>query len=285
MDVAVAYTSVASARCRPTLIGQCEKPQAVGRQQIQIPTLFPYPHLTANEGMTAAQKRSIMSFAKGRSDCEAERDIIARGFVDMLDLLSKEESNTKDYFKARLYDLETDKNLSDEERQTYSSPLFTQMYDVDDKHDRIRRTILMGLYSFWETSLLNICEYGDATERDSPKKRLSVDNNIKHTSKKNCECGCAIYLQEIYKEEQLPEFARLIKDYIRELRNYITHGTANEERKRTISELSKSHPEFGIKAGCNCKCHLSTYKGLEEILTVIKSALNQAEQQTKLDKR
>ena len=120
--------------------------------------------------MTAAQKRSIMSFAKGRSDCEAERDIIARGFVDMLDLLSKEESNTKDYFKARLYDLETDKNLSDEERQTYSSPLFTQMYDVDDKHDRIRRTILMGLYSFWETSLLNICEYGDATERDSPKK-------------------------------------------------------------------------------------------------------------------
>ena len=40
MDVAVAYTSVASARCRPTLIGQCEKPRAVGRQQIQTSTLF-----------------------------------------------------------------------------------------------------------------------------------------------------------------------------------------------------------------------------------------------------
>ena len=29
----------------------------------------------------------------------------------MLELLSKEETETKDYFKARLYDLETDKEL------------------------------------------------------------------------------------------------------------------------------------------------------------------------------
>ena len=27
-------------RCRPTIDRQCEKPQAVGRQQIQTPTLF-----------------------------------------------------------------------------------------------------------------------------------------------------------------------------------------------------------------------------------------------------
>lgn len=30
-------------RCRPTIDRQCEKPQAVERQQIQIPTLFLFP--------------------------------------------------------------------------------------------------------------------------------------------------------------------------------------------------------------------------------------------------
>ena len=34
------HTSVASARCRSILIGQCEKPLFVGRQQIQTSTLF-----------------------------------------------------------------------------------------------------------------------------------------------------------------------------------------------------------------------------------------------------
>ncbi len=47
-------------RCRPTLIGQCEKPQVVGRQQIQIPALFFYLNQSiANEGMTAAQGYEI----------------------------------------------------------------------------------------------------------------------------------------------------------------------------------------------------------------------------------
>ena len=40
----------ASACCRPTLTGQCEKPLNVGRQQIQIPTLFLYTNLTPTRG-------------------------------------------------------------------------------------------------------------------------------------------------------------------------------------------------------------------------------------------
>ena len=36
----IAYTGVGFCSCRPTLVRQCEKPQMVGRQQIQIPTLF-----------------------------------------------------------------------------------------------------------------------------------------------------------------------------------------------------------------------------------------------------
>ncbi len=39
-------------RCRPTIDGQCEKPQNVGRQPIQIPALFRFKHqqLTSQRG-------------------------------------------------------------------------------------------------------------------------------------------------------------------------------------------------------------------------------------------
>ena len=50
-DAMVAYTGVGFWRCRPTIDGQCEKPQAVGRQPIQIPTLFPYTNLTPTRGV------------------------------------------------------------------------------------------------------------------------------------------------------------------------------------------------------------------------------------------
>lgn len=47
----VAYTGVGFWRCRPTIDGQCETPQAVGRQPIQIPALFPYTNLTPTRGV------------------------------------------------------------------------------------------------------------------------------------------------------------------------------------------------------------------------------------------
>ncbi len=51
-------------RCRLTLLGQCEKPQMVGRQQIQIPTLFLYKPINyANERMTAAPFKKMRKLA------------------------------------------------------------------------------------------------------------------------------------------------------------------------------------------------------------------------------
>ena len=47
----VAYTGVGFWRCRPTIDGQCETPQAVGRQPIQIPALFAYTNLTPTRGV------------------------------------------------------------------------------------------------------------------------------------------------------------------------------------------------------------------------------------------
>ena len=47
----VAYIGVGFWRCRPTLVRQCETPQAVGRQPIQIPALFAYANLTPTRGV------------------------------------------------------------------------------------------------------------------------------------------------------------------------------------------------------------------------------------------
>ena len=41
-EAMITYTGVGFCSCRPTWIGQCEKPRPVGRWPIQIPTLFLY---------------------------------------------------------------------------------------------------------------------------------------------------------------------------------------------------------------------------------------------------
>ena len=53
-DTLSTYISVGFCGCRPTIDGQCEKPQGVGRQQIQIPTLLISNLTRADEGKTEA---------------------------------------------------------------------------------------------------------------------------------------------------------------------------------------------------------------------------------------
>lgn len=70
-DAMVAYTGVGFWRCRPTIDGQCEKPQAVGRQPIQIPTLFPYTNLTPTRGVRRHEgKKMLLHLIYGESNAD-----------------------------------------------------------------------------------------------------------------------------------------------------------------------------------------------------------------------
>lgn len=213
-----------------------------------------------------------MTIAKGRTDCESEREIIVQGFKDLLRVLMAAKKQTEEHAKAALYDIINDNTLSDEERWVQMKPFNDLLSEQEETDIRIRRTILIGLFSFWELSLKDICGYYriDVGMPKREKKR-----NEGKVPKGDGFYKVNDYIKAIFPLE-LPNAVDLISNQIRDLRNYMTHGSTDEKRKGIIDKLMDSHPEFFI--GKNSGGYLiSSYKGLNSILRNICDCLQIAE--------
>lgn len=221
-----------------------------------------------------------MAFAKGRTNCEAERDTIVRGFTDLLKVLKQAKKQKETRIKAELYDIINDTTLSDEERQTQMNPFHGLMREQEETDLRIRRTILIGLFSFWELSIKDICDYyklNIATVKcDKPK----IKNN---KPKENNRYSENDYLNAIFHSDR-PEKVGLISSAIKQLRNYMTHGTANYDRMTIINNLMVTHPEFCISKIQN-DYFITSYEGLENILNTIQDGLLYVETSAKTSQK
>lgn len=213
-----------------------------------------------------------MSIAKGRTDCEAERDTIVQGFNDLLRVLKDAKTRTEEYAKAALYELLQDKTLSEEERFTQMKPFYDLLSEQEETDIRIRRTILIGMFSFWELSLKDICGYYridvKATKgQKSPKEGKTKTGNTVYNVND--------YMSAIFRLGK-PDVVRLISTEIKELRNYMTHGSADEKRQRIIDNLMAAHPEFCITKVCG-DYHINSYNGFDSLLKSISEGLQCAE--------
>ena len=213
--------------------------------------------------------------AKGRSDCEAERDTIVQGFNDLLRVLKDAKNRTEEHAKAALYDIIHDESLSDEERRTEMKGYTDLLSEQEETDIKIRRTILIGLFSFWETSLRNICDYykiavKKANIRKTPNKLKPDKEPIYNVTD---------YLTAIF-HSNLPDTLELINSKIKELRNYMTHGSADAERMAIVDSLITDHPEFGIRKTAN-HYHIASYDGLDHILKVLNDGTVRAEMTAK----
>lgn len=220
-----------------------------------------------------------MTFAKGRTNCEAERDIIVQGYTDLLKVLKQAKLQKETGIKAELYDIICDSTISHEERQTQMRPFYEDLSEQEETNRRIRRSILIGLFSFWELSLKEVCEYynldtagGKGTK---PKKKSESQKDEPHYGEND-------YLKAIFHTNR-PEKVELISSKIRELRNYMTHGTAGATRKVAIDTLISTHPEFCISKECG-DYSIPSYDGLEQIMDTIKESLFCAEATAKQSK-
>ena len=211
-----------------------------------------------------------MSIAKGRTDCEAERDTIMRGFNDLLMILKQSKNQTEVQAKSTLYDIIHNKCLSDEERLTQMSPLNALLTEQEELDIRIRSTILIGLFSFWELSLKAICEYykidiscfkGKRKESKSPNKKIDYSVND--------------YINAIFHSRH-PKNIDVISSEIKELRNYMTHGNAKGTRKSIIENLILKYPEFCIAKSPD-GYFITSYDGMDNILKIINDGLMCAE--------
>lgn len=216
-----------------------------------------------------------MTIAKGCTDCESEREIIVQGFGDLLRVLMETKKQTEEHAKAALYDIINDNTLSEEERWLQMKSFNDLLSEQEETDIRIRRTVLIGMFAFWELSLKNICEYYGIDVK-STKEPKSKNNN---KSPKSERFYVNNYINAIFRLGR-PDIVELIISEIKELRNYMTHGSADEKRQSIIDNLMDLHPEFCIAKNCG-EYHIYSYNGLDSILRNIYDGLQIAEVTTK----
>ena len=210
-----------------------------------------------------------MTIAKGRTNCEAERDIIVQGFYELLNELKHAKNQIEIQAKAALYDVVNDKSLSNEERLTQMRPFEELLSKQEEKDIRIRRTILIGLFSFWELSLKNLCEYYKINiTKTKNNKKESISKNVYKFSEND-------YLNAIFRDHR-PKNIGLISSQIKELRNYMTHGNAGENRQAIIDNFIATYPDFCVSK-INSDYYINSYDGLDKILKIINDSLIDSE--------
>ena len=212
---------------------------------------------------------------KGRSDCEAERDTIVQGFTDLLRVLKDAKNRAEEHIKAALYDIIQDGTLSDEERLAQMNEYNNLLSEQEETDIRIRRTILIGMFSFWEISLKNICDYYKiAVKKANIRKTSNQSKSDKEPNYNVSDYSAAIFQSDI------PEIIKLINNEIKELRNYMTHGSADAERMAIVDNLIAGHPEFGIIKTAN-HYYVASYDGLDNILNILNEGTIYAETNVK----
>ncbi|MCM1139922.1 MAG: hypothetical protein NC453_15255 [Muribaculum sp.] len=199
---------------------------------------------------------------------QAEREIVIQGFREQLEIVEQSQIAQEQSVKAKLYDIITDNLITEEEKHSIEFPYLKILEDLEERHIRIRRSIFIGLYSFWEVSLMNMSDCQIANS----------GNTVQEQTKKNLQkkrLGASDYLSIIY-GENIPESVDIINNNIRELRNYMVHGSNNPKRKEAIEELMEKRSEFHIKVSAG-EYYFDDYEGLIKVLDSFERELNDIE--------
>ncbi len=211
-----------------------------------------------------------MTIAKGNTSCQSERDLVLKGFSEQLQILEDSQIEQENEFKAHLYDIISDYSISEDEKSSLKHTWSNELQKLEERHIRIRCSVFIGLYSFWEVSLMEIVS-------------SCIPNYIeelKIISNKTGNFGARDYTKLIY-GANVPKSIDLINYNICELRNYMVHGSMNESRESLIDELRRSHPEFCIVSQCK-DSYIYKYSGLKVLLGLLSKELEATE--TQIDK-
>lgn len=209
-----------------------------------------------------------MAIAKGLSNNQAERNVVMQGFYEQLEIAQQSQYAQEASIKVKLYDIIEDNELGEEEKQSLKKPLINELEEIENRHIRIRRSILIGLYSFWEVSLNDILSSLPSVFHH-PNNEPQQKDRISQKSK------AWEYLNQIY-GENIPDTSLLINGAIRKCRNYMVHGQLSSSQEKVIKSLEMSNPEFCISViGGNCV--VMSYTGLRQLLEFISNELDNAE--------
>ena len=191
-----------------------------------------------------------------------------QGFYEQLEIAQQSQYAQEARIKVKLYDIVENNVLDEKEKQSLKKPLISELEDIENKHLRIRRSILIGLYSFWEVSLNDILS-------SQPSIFLHSNNDSQQKGRTTQKSKAWKYLNQIYRGN-IPNTSLLINGAIRECRNYMVHGQLSSSQEEVIRTLEISNPEFCIRSICG-NCIVTNYTGLRHLLKFISSELDNAE--------
>lgn len=237
-------------------------------------TFFIRNYIMPERGSDGGRKFSMI--AMGRTCCKYERDVVMQGFVEQLQILAQEQKKQEVDCKAALYDIMVDATIDEEEKRTRKKEWEDLLEDLGERHIRIRRSIFIGLYSFWEISLqelLNMIKDDDSNANECPNR---IVGQKARRSKSNKNDGVDSYLSRIYGDENLPEKTAMINGAVREFRNYMVHNSLYPERQKVIDGLVNDYPKYCVKP-MSGGYYISDYKGLSILLGEFEQELNRAE--------
>lgn len=210
-----------------------------------------------------------MTIAKGKSNIKSERDLVIIGIDEQIGILKNNQTQREEPIITQLVNIQSDSTIDIEEKNSIKRPLLEELQDIQENHIRIRRTILIGMYTFWELSLQSILDLKNAKFNDSGKKNDTTQNKQRSIVWN--------YLNAIY-EGNIPATALDIDDTVRVLRNHMVHGKLTKVQVEQLKDFSKCHPELHLTVS-NEGCNFLNYDGLFNLLDIISSELNNAELQ------
>ena len=205
-----------------------------------------------------------MAIAKGQSDIKYERDLVRQGFDEQIDILKNDLFQQERQLKSQLYNIQSNSIIDNEEKFSIEKPLLAEHQNIQERHIRIRRTIMIGLYAFWELSLKAIF----LLKYEIIGKQIGAVKDKTKSIAWN-------YLNAIY-EGHIPLTALDIDSSVRVLRNHLVHGKLSKNQLEHLSSFSVNHPDLHLSIS-NEGCYFSNYDGLLHLLDIISLELNNAE--------
>lgn len=175
-----------------------------------------------------------MAIAKGQSDIKYERDLVRQGFDEQIDILKNDLFQQERQLKSQLYNIQSNSIIGNEEKFSIEKPLLAEHQNIQERHIRIRRTIIIGLYAFWELSLKAIF----LLKYEIIGKQIGAVKDKTKSIAWN-------YLNAIY-EGNIPLTALDIDGSVRVLRNHLVHGKLSKNQLEHLSSFSVNHPDLHL---------------------------------------
>lgn len=226
-----------------------------------------------------------MAIAKGRSCVMAELDILKETLESMINSTESKFRDIIDSLKAELFDIEHNKAIEPEVRNSLSYPFYNELDIYISQRFISRNKLVICIYSICEATLASICkdyDYKIVKESSHAIKSMSCANlngrecNVKRIKRTNYYLKDYLYsLNPAYLTDW--NEANIVSTVVKDLRNYLTHSKADEKRAvRIIKSLSK--------CGFNCisqedgKIIIQDIADIQQILNMCYEMLVTAEQ-------